>query len=301
LVYRSGRFCHQTSAGNPVATRNQNLSGRQDQRVRGVPLPLEGQGPYAHEIHRAQHDAGDHQRSEARQQLLGAGRDMKPAIVYVYPNFANAHWIDLAVRFLKTYHEFPPGMDHDTVIVCNGSSADEETIFLFGSLPHVTFLHHDNSGFDIGAYQLASRTFPSELMVFFGASTYYKREGWLKRMVQAYEKHGLALYGAMGNRGVVPLGVHPHIRTTAFWIPPSLFNLYPHQITKAEQRYGFEHGPHCLTGWVTKQRLKAWVVGWSGEYEWAHWDSIPNGFHRGDQSDILAGDRNSSPPFWNCP
>lgn len=222
-------------------------------------------------------------------------------MTYVFPNFGDEHYLNLAVRFLKTYHEFPPGMAHETVVVCNGNPPDEQTAFLFGSLPDLQFLHHDNSGFDCGAYQHAAQSHPSDLMVFFGASTYFKREGWLVRMLEAHLKYGPGLYGSMGNRGVIPLGVYPHIRTTAFWTTTELFNQYPHRIVRAEQRYGFEHGPHCLTSWAYSQRKPVMVVGWSGEYEQGAWDLIPNGFHRGDQSDILAGDRNSDVPFHSCP
>jgi hypothetical protein len=226
---------------------------------------------------------------------------VKISTVYVYPLVGSEHYLNLAVRFLKTYHEHPPGLEHESIIVCNGNPPDEETAFLFGSLPNVVFTHHDNSGFDCGAYQSAARNFPCDLMVFFGASTYFKREGWLKQMAESYEKHGAGLYGAMGNRGVIPIGVHPHIRTTAFWMNPEWMNAYPHRITRSDQRYGFEHGQDCLTSWVYRKRGRVMVVGWSGAYEQGLWDSIPNGYHRGDQSDLLAGDRNSEPPFYPVP
>jgi hypothetical protein len=137
--------------------------------------------------------------------------------------------------------------------------------------------------------------------VFFGASAYLKRAGWLNRMVEAREHHGEGLYGCMGNRGHIAVGVHPHIRTTGFWISSALFNSYPHAITRPEQRYGFEHGPDSLTSWTYRQGKRVMVVGWSGCYEQGRWDSIPNGFHRGNQSDLLSGDRNSEPPYHPVP
>lgn len=226
---------------------------------------------------------------------------MKVTVVYVYPLIGDERYLNLAIRFLSTYHQFPPGMDHESVVVCNGSPPDAEIGFLFGSLPNLTVTHHDNSGFDCGAYQYASRTYPADMMVFFGASAYFKRAGWLNRMLEGYLQNGPGLYGSMGNRGNVRVGVHPHIRTTGFWMSSQLFNAYPHTISRPEQRYGFEHGPDCLTSWVYRQRQRVMVVGWSGCYEQGAWDSIPNGFHRGDQSDILSGDRNSAPPFYAVP
>lgn len=223
---------------------------------------------------------------------------MKIVVTYVYPLNGQGHYMDLAVRFLAGYHAFPPGIEHETLIVCNGSPETDEARFLFGALPACQFLLHDNTGHDLGAYQHAARSTPCDLMVFFGASTYLKGPGWLKRMSDSFSKHGRGLYGVMGNRGVAHVGVAPHIRTTGFWMPPALLNEYPTVVTKPEQRYPFEHGPNCLTSWIYRKGLMAWVVGWSGEYQQGQWDFIENGFHRGNQSDLLVGDRNSEPPYY---
>jgi hypothetical protein len=120
-------------------------------------------------------------------------------------------------------------------------------------------------------------------------------------MAGAFQKHGNALYGSMGNAGDASVKVFPHIRTTGFWLSPTLFNAYPTVINKPEQRYPFEHGPNCLTEWVKSQGLKALIATWSGEYETGQWDSIPNGFHRGDQSALLTGDRVTDPPYYQNP
>lgn len=227
---------------------------------------------------------------------------MKVTIVYVYPNIGSDHYLTLAARFLKTYHEHPAGFPHESLVVCNVHPPNEEVDLLFGSLENYRAMHHDNSGYDCGAYQHAARdNTSSDLMVFFGASAYLKGAGWLARMVESYMKMGPTLYGTMGNRGAPHIGVHPHIRTTSFWIPPALFNQYPHRVTDPSHRYPFEHGPDCLTSWVSRQGLVPYVVSWSGIYRWELWDAFPNGYHRGNQSDMLAGDRNSEPPFYPVP
>lgn len=225
---------------------------------------------------------------------------MKIAMVYIYPMAGAGHYLDLAVRFIESYHQCPPGMDHDSVVVCNGAKTDDATRFLFGSLPNLRFIEHDNSGYDCGGYQRAARDHPCDLMVFFGASTYLKRPGWMIRVKQSWELGGPGLYGVMGNRGDDRFGVYPHIRSTGFWTSPKLMNEYPMKITRPEQRYPFEHGPMCLTSWIKQKGLIPWVVSWSGQYKWEYWDSFPNGFHRGDQSDMLAGDKNSCPPYYHC-
>lgn len=223
---------------------------------------------------------------------------MKAAIVYIYAAAAGQKYEQYAFRFLQQYQQFPPGMEHDSIVVLNGSRANSETRCLFSSLPNLTLLEHDNSGYDIGGFQLAARTFPCDLIVFFGASTFFYRPGWLLRMATAYQKHGNALYGAMGNRGDDRVKVYPHIRTTAFWMNPQLMNGYPIVVRENSQRHPFEHGSNCFTGWVRNQGLKAWVVTWNNEYLWKDWDSNPNGFQRGNQSALLAGDHICEPPYY---
>ncbi len=222
---------------------------------------------------------------------------MKIIVVYVYPINGNYGYLELALRFLTSYHEYPAGIEHEVLVVCNGAPVTEETRYLFDSIPNCRFMEHDNSGFDCGAYQHAARDNPCDLMVFFGASSYIKGANWLWRMADVWRTRGPGLYGVMGNRGVG--GVHPHIRTTAFWTSTELFNKYPHKVERTDQRYSFEHGPECLTSWIKRQGLPVLVVAWSGEYDWAQWDSFPNGYHRGDQSNMLAGDRLTCPPYYH--
>jgi hypothetical protein len=225
---------------------------------------------------------------------------MRVSIIYIYPNNGEGGFHDKAVTFLETYHQHPPGMDHKTVIVCNGVPANDETRFLFASMPNVEFLNHDNSGLDCGGYQAAARSVDADLLVFFGSTTYFKRAGWMLRMVQAYEKHGDCLYGTMGNQGHQAVGVWPHVRTTAFWMSRNLFNRYPIQVTRNEQRYAFEHGVDGLTSWVLRQAKKVLVVTWEGEYSVQLCDGAPGGFHNGAQENLLVGDRLSCPPYYAC-
>lgn len=210
----------------------------------------------------------------------------------------NQKYQQYADRFLRSYQEKPPGIAHDTVVVLNGGQVTDEIVQKFSALPECTFLEHDNSGYDLGGYQQAARLFPSNLMLFLSASTFFTRAGWLSRMAAATQKHGEAIYGAMGNRGQINIGVYPHLRTTAFWLSTDLFTRYPTKVVRNDQRHPFEHGPDNLTLWVKKQGLKALVVTWSGEYEWAHWDDDPNGYSRGNQSSLLAGDHLCEPPYF---
>lgn len=220
-------------------------------------------------------------------------------MVYVYPALEHEKYAPHAVKYVNSHLRCQAGYEHNHIVVFNGGK-NSKVGDMFDRLPYVKFAAHDNSGFDIGAYQAMSRVSRADIIVFFGTSGYVRGNGWLSRMVQAFRANGDHLYGCMGNQGDIAHGVYPHVRTTGFWIAPKLFNQYPLVVTQPEQRYPFEHGPDCLTQWIAKKGRKTFVVMWSGEYEFPNWDSIPNGFHRGDQSDLLTGDRLTDPPYYGA-
>ena len=207
-----------------------------------------------------------------------------------------------ALRFIQSYNENPPGADHESIVVLNGLKETTEIQCLFSSLRNVRFLERDNSGADVGAYQEVARKFPAEMMAFFGTSTYFKGPGWLLRMATAFCKYGDTLYGTTANRGSG--SIQPHIRTTGFFLSPSLFNQYPIRVTDTGRhgpRYEFEHGKTGLTSWVKARRLSPLVVSWNGIYREEDWDNVPNGYHNGNQSALLCGDRLTENPYWGVP
>lgn len=228
----------------------------------------------------------------------GGNISLKVEVVYVYPMLADYH--AYAQTFVDSYLQNDPLIEHQLTVVCNGAQPNDKVKELFSKLPNVMFLVHDNSGYDIGAFQKASSKSLADMIVFFGATSYVKGKGWLLRMAQAFLKLGPAQYGAMGNRGTPQCNVFPHIRTTGFWTAPHLFNAYPAKITRPEQRFPFEHGPNCFTTWLTRRGVSSWVVTHSAEYAWEQWD-CPNGFHNGTQSDLLCGDRVTKPPHYHTP
>ena len=223
---------------------------------------------------------------------------MKIVVVYIYPLDGREGHQAHALRFLDTYHQHPPGCDPETIVVCNGGNTDGAAKFLFGSLPNCYLLPHDDRGMDIGGFQLAAQNVPADLMVFLGGKSYLRRSGWLLRMVEAFERRGDTLYGASGNQGVG--NICPHVRTTGFWMNPDLLNRYPNHQVQTHQRYDFEHGQNCLTSWIRSLGRIPYVVAWSGEYPLNICDTIPNGYHQGDQSNLLVGDRLTCPPFHGC-
>lgn len=228
----------------------------------------------------------------------------KIVIVYVYAMGGAGGYREKARYFVDSYCDNPPGFEHDTRIVCNGVGVNADTQELFKELPNLTFMNHDDSGWDIGAYQLAAKHVPCDLMVFCGGHTYFRRPGWLLRIWEVSEQHGYALYGATGNQGVRASGVYPHVRTTGFWCHPRLLNDYPYPVTQpggGGQRYMMEHGETCLSNWAKSQRIERLIVGFHTVHKLEDCDSMPNGYHRGDQSNVLIGDRMTAPPFHPTP
>lgn len=228
---------------------------------------------------------------------------MKIVVVYLLPVAALVpQAMDYCWRFASTYLENPPGHPVHLVPVSNGGRPSSNAEGLLSMLPgFLTFLEHDDSGYDIGAYQFAAQQIPCDLMVFLGTSAYLRHPNWARRVARSFADHGHGIYGAMGHTGAMGCNVHPHLRTTGFWLPPALMNQYPHRVTKPEQRYPFEHGPENITQWVVNQNLGAWVVAKGRDYPLMECNDIPNGFHNGDQSNLLIGDRLTEPPFFHIP
>jgi hypothetical protein len=234
-------------------------------------------------------------------ELIASAGNPKLAIAYIYPLGGSGEWRQKAAAFVQSYLQHEPGLDHDTVIVCNGSPCTDDTRALFSLLPGLKFLEHDNSGWDIGGFQAAARAHPCDLMVFFGATAYFRGPGWLVRMLEARTELGDSLFGATGNQGNLSVKVHPHIRTTAFWCSPKLMNSYPQNVSGQGQggdRYAAEHGVNCLTNWAFRHKKQPWVVGWTCAAPVQDCDSIPETFHQGTQSNLLVGDRLTGPPYY---
>jgi hypothetical protein len=224
---------------------------------------------------------------------------MKVVLTYIFPNTSEAYY-GQAFKFLSSYHANPAGADHETVICCNGDSPSEEQAFMFASMPGLQFYHHDNSGYDAGGFQAVARSHPADMMLFCGSNCYFRRPGWLARMIEAFKKHGDTLYGTMGNQGHMAVNVFPHVRTTSFWCSTALFNRHPLKVTQPGQRYEWEHGASGLTTWVMALNKQPWIITAQGDFPLYICDSAPGGFQNGNQENLLAGDKNSCPPYYPC-
>ena len=207
------------------------------------------------------------------------------AVVYVYPIVGAPEHDAAALRFVATYREFPGMQDHSLHVVLNGGAASAEQLGPFEGLS-AQFHRHDDSGWDIGAFQEAAREVDCDLMVFLGGNSYFRRSGWLRRVAEESRAHGDGLYGASAS---YELG--PHIRTTAFWCDPILIRACARRVRTYEDRYEFEHGATSITNLAKVLGLGRWLVTWDGVYGEGEWRRPENIFRRGDQSNSLVFDR----------
>lgn len=213
---------------------------------------------------------------------------MKICICYVFPNLNPGLYEPMARRFVRSYQEHPPGeTPHDIVVVSNGSLIGPRQRTVFDPLP-VQFTDHNNYGKDIGAFMSVAIGNQSDLLVCFGSHIYFHRAGWLDRMVDAYLDIGPGLYGCWGF-----FEPSPHIRTTAFWLPPELLSAYPWPIDNSH-RYNFEHGPkQSILQWTLHNGLPVTMVGWNRSYIY------PEFTHLSEADSLMWDqhiDRNRPPP-----
>lgn len=194
-----------------------------------------------------------------------------------------------ARQFVRSYIKHPPGVDHQTVVVVQAGRLSAEMCQLFGMLPNVNLYHHDDTGHDIGGYLAASKHIQTDLMICFGGSTFVRKEGWMRRMLEAVDKYGPGLYGPTASYQITP-----HLNTTGFWLPTKLLAESGRTVVTRHDRYEFEHGGDAFWKEVQfKIKLPVKLVTWDGAYDWPEWRSAPNIYHRGDQSNCLTYFRHS--------
>lgn len=191
---------------------------------------------------------------------------------------------DYCARFTASYHEFPPGVEHDTVVCCNGGPLPSEISLMFTGMKAVMFPRPNDPGWDITAYLDAARA-PCkdyDMMLCCGESVYFHRAGWLKRLEEAWTKHGPGMYGPFGSNMV-----RAHLQTTAFACPPSALANYPKQHLNGLDRYEFEHGSRPFWKYIASRGMPVKMVTWDGEWSPSTWRCPHEILWRGYQTNCL--------------
>lgn len=211
---------------------------------------------------------------------------MRVCVAYIYPMVNLRTYFPLALRFSETYQEFPPGFDHELHVICNGRTPTDNEIRMFNGIP-AKIGFHDNSGWDIGAFQSFAESNQCDLMVCLGAHAHFYRPNWLKAMVDAFVNWGPGLYGC-----ACYSSPRDHVRTTLFWCPPEIIRSYPYTVgSSRSSRYEFEHGKNSITRHVQKHGLPCMMVTWKGCFPFERWhDNAP------DRNEVLVRDQHLHAP-----
>lgn len=221
-------------------------------------------------------------------------------VTYIYPMGQGAKWDVYAKRFAQRLERFKPTIPFKLIVVANGKPPTKEARDLMDKF-NPRWVEYNNEGWDIGAFQFVASFVDCDLLVCLGASTYFRAPGWLERMNEASLKRGMAIYGSMGSMGRPGYGTFPHLRTSAWWFHPQILRSYPTLVVRHDQRYPFEHGKNSIFQWAKSVGIAVWCVTYDGEYELEHCHRIKNGYHIGNQSNLLTGDRLTEPPFYPIP
>lgn len=191
---------------------------------------------------------------------------------------------DYCSRFVATYREYPAGCEHELLIIANGGALTTAAALLFEGLPVRMWPHTNDAGWDISAYIDAAKgpCADADMMVCFGESVYFHQPGWLKRLVEAWEKYGPGMYGPFSSNVI-----RGHLQTTAFCTSPALLAHYSRRVADRKGRYEFEHGEHSFWRWAARQGRPVRLVTWDGEYPPERWRSPRNILWKGDQTNLL--------------
>lgn len=163
-------------------------------------------------------------------------------------------------RFAWTLLKYKPSIPFEVRIVNYNGERTKETDRIFAPLNPI-HTYYVGQGFDIGTYQAVGKTLDTDFVIFCGSQIHFHRDGWMERLVQAFEKHGEGIYGPMGSYERAP-----HIRTCCCAMPPSLMRKYPYYINSRADTYRAESGDWGLTTWVMSQKKPALMVTWDGEF-----------------------------------
>jgi hypothetical protein len=191
---------------------------------------------------------------------------------------------DYASRFVATFNEYPPGVDCDVLIACNGGPLSLDLSLIFAPLNPMFFPRENDGGWDISAFQDAARgpCKDYDAMLCLGESNYFHREGWLRRLVEAWNDHGEGMYGPFSSNAV-----RSHMNTTAFFTSPTFLISYPRRAVDRASRFEFEHGQNSLWRRLNNMGYPCRIVTWDGTWEPRMWRTPKNILWRGDQSNLL--------------
>lgn len=234
---------------------------------------------------------------------------MKTVLIYCFPLDARETFEPFARRYVESYLKYPPGCEHELLVVFNNGYPTEQDAEIFWPIKNYTTVKIFSDGLDIGCAQAVAEYLQDaadagdadgqfDFAVFSTSRVYFHREGWLKRLVEAREKYGDGLYGATGSyecpNGEPEKFPNPHMRTVLYGCNPKhmaeLASIYP--VTDRASAHSFEAGDHNFSRWFKEKGMPVKMVTWAGEWDEPYWRA-PHGcfFRQSNQSNILCWDK----------
>ena len=220
---------------------------------------------------------------------------MKITLAYLTPLDEWVTFGPCAKRFVDTYRQFPPQIDHELLVVgCNGTGLD--AIWRVFKDVSSRFETYHGRGRDCGAGQTIAHKVDCDFLVLANAGVYFHRDGWLRRFAEARMEHGEGLYGASASYESYPYSLgrlNPHIRTAFYGCNPKTFRQYPFKIDTHEKCFKFESGEWKFLQWFEDRGEPSLLVTWDGCYQKQDFRKPPNVFRKGDQSGNIVYDRHT--------
>lgn len=216
------------------------------------------------------------------------------------PNRADrtpAEFYDCARRFAESYKQHPPEAEHELVVILDRGIPRPEDYHIWSGI-HCRFVRHDGAPDDWSwPIQTTLANEACDFMVTFVTRAYFHRSGWLKRIVDARQKHGDGIYGSMASDVGCPLQTHPapnpHLRGTMWAFDRATIAQYPHKIKTPQDESRLECGEWNIANWYGSIGKPAMLVTFDGEYSKPDWNKPQNTFCKGDQSNLIHWDRHT--------
>jgi hypothetical protein len=150
-------------------------------------------------------------------------------------------------RFMRSYEEHPPGIEHDFVVVLKGyDGPDPPPEYLDRVAPHGgTLLALDDTGFDIGSYWAAGRALHHTSFCFLNSFSGIRDDSWLAKLAH-HHAPGVGIVGASGSWESHRSGWNEHLRQ-GLLVPPwrtAPDPFPPRQLTTRDR------------GWLVKEWLR---------------------------------------------
>ncbi len=230
-------------------------------------------------------------------------------------------------RFIRSYKDHAPGIDHDLLLIFKGFDGDHDLpdyLARIHGLSHISFPVPDR-GFDIEPYFAAARRFDYQYFCFLNSYSTILDRDWLAKLHNHITQPAVGIVGATGSYesalsnqllliDALPFANWPairaaagfylkrrelmfppfpnyHLRTNAFLISRSvLLKLKVDPIRTKRDVISFESGQRSLTRQILDMGLKPLVIGRDGRaYEKDQWyDSCT--YRNDEQANLLVAD-----------